>query len=449
MSLFKFFSIVLLFNLFFLNCNNEKENNSTLGILLYLSSQKNSYTGSEILSTEQEEQKIQVVSAQTAITNLSKSISAAVSSQVNASGGSFNAQNDLPTGLEEQRLMADILQNGRDPYFAGELVKKYVQDKYGDKFVTKSFAPKKSSVNLAALSGTTKTYTRTVNSDGSITYNYSTNFSGTQNGISYTGGSFTGSYLRTYFNMLYGSIYSTIVGCTLDNLTYYIKNGNQGSVSISNGSYTNQNTTPAITVADFTNYKRTSGGSSSFEATLSFSNYGTIYGDPASLIKIYQVYAEILTKKWQDLTCDNWKALAKLIGPYSTFAFEGTNASTINSGTIQSASTSTNQTSNTYQNNATANTITSSYTITGSTTSSTKSTDLVINGVSTPMDVIYSSNITLNSSSVYNKNAVIGPPTATSSITGPSQNTITGSLTIAISGTIAGTPVSINQVISF
>ena len=152
MSLFKFFSIVLLFNLFFLNCNNEKENNSTLGILLYLSSQKNSYTGSEILSTEQEEQKIQVVSAQTAITNLSKSISAAVSSQVNASGGSFNAQNDLPTGLEEQRLMADILQNGRDPYFAGELVKKYVQDKYGDKFVTKSFAPKKSSVNLAALS---------------------------------------------------------------------------------------------------------------------------------------------------------------------------------------------------------------------------------------------------------------------------------------------------------
>ena len=65
------------------------------------------------------------------------------------------------------------------------------------------------------------------------------------------------------------------------------------------------------------------------------------------------------------------------------------------------------------------------------------------------MDVIYSSNITLNSSSVYNKNAVIGPPTATSSITGPSQNTITGSLTIAISGTIAGTPVSINQVISF
>ena len=419
MSLFKFFSIVLLFNLFFLNCNNEKENNSTLGILLYLSSQKNSYTGSEILSTEQEEQKIQVVSAQTAITNLSKSISAAVSSQVNASGGSFNAQNDLPTGLEEQRLMADILQNGRDPYFAGELVKKYVQDKYGDKFVTKSFAPKKSSVNLAALSGTTKTYTRTVNSDGSITYNYSTNFSGTQNGISYTGGSFTGSYLRTYFNMLYGSINSNIVGCTLDNLTYYIKNGNQGSVSISNGSYTNQNTTPTITVADFTNYKRTSGGSSSFEATLSFSNYGTIYGDPASLIKIYQVYAEILTKKWQDLTCDNWKALAKLIGPYSTFAFEGTNA------------------------------ITSSYTITGSTTSSTKSTDLVINGVSTPMDVIYSSNITLNSSSVYNKNAVIGPPTATSSITGPSQNTITGSLTIAISGTIAGTPVSINQVISF
>lgn len=164
--------------------------------------------------------------------------------------------------------------------------------------------------------------------------------------------------------------------------------------------------------------------------------------DPSVMVKFYKILKTLYSKSMAEYSCDEIKQYAGFLNMLYTPSL----GTTMNSGTLTATSNSTGSMSSTttYTSTQSGTTYTSKTTnvgkSSGTTTASSKSTDLKIENVDSPMDVTYKQTYSFDYD--YGTSYEGGKYTYTAS-------KVTGTSTLSISGTFAGSPLNLTETINF